>query len=172
MLSQERREELSRAAARIMELSYSDDLENEEVIAEAADCGLVLARAIPQLLSDPTAVERERDKAVADFNDCFKAARAWAELVNCIEAISELDKFDEMTSDQQKLDAYIQSWSKMKERAELAERERDALREQCLLLARLAKCQDGPQFFNPLEAMAAVKLRDDVLREQLKGEGA
>jgi hypothetical protein len=34
-----------------------------------------------------------------------------------------------------------------------------------LLLARLAKCQEEPQFYNPLEAAAAITLRDRVLAE-------
>ncbi len=37
------------------------------------------------------------------------------------------------------------------------------LKEERLLLASLAKCQEEPQFFNPLEAAAALKLRDEIL---------
>lgn len=33
------------------------------------------------------------------------------------------------------------------------------------LLARLAKCQDEPQFVNPLEAYGALSVRDRVLGE-------
>jgi hypothetical protein len=42
-------------------------------------------------------------------------------------------------------------------------RERDELKAERLLLARLAKCQESPQFYNPIEAMAAKALRDRVL---------
>ncbi len=31
------------------------------------------------------------------------------------------------------------------------------------LMAKLAKCQDSPQFYNPLEAMVARDLRDKIL---------
>lgn len=41
---------------------------------------------------------------------------------------------------------------------------RDLLAERALL-AKLAKCQDSPQFCNPMEAIAAVELRDRVLGE-------
>ena len=39
------------------------------------------------------------------------------------------------------------------------------------LLARLAKCQDEPQFFNPMEAVHAINVRDRVLKELEGGEG-
>jgi len=44
-----------------------------------------------------------------------------------------------------------------------AARKAGELEEERLLLARLAKCQEEPQFFNPIHAAAAIELRDRVL---------
>jgi hypothetical protein len=66
-------------------------------------------------------LEKRLAEAKENAKTHFQAARAWVALMNGVEAIRELDQIDELTSDQQKLDCYIQSWTKMKERAEAAE---------------------------------------------------
>lgn len=39
------------------------------------------------------------------------------------------------------------------------------------LMAKLAKCQDEPQFFNPMEAMQAKNLRDEILAKAALASG-
>lgn len=61
---------------------------------------------------------------------------------------------------------HLHSWHTLQdclERLRLWEAENAA---KMKLLARLAKCQDEPQFFTPIEAAAAIELRDRVLKAE------
>jgi hypothetical protein len=64
--------------------------------------------------------ERQRDEAKDTADATFRAARAWTALMNSLEAMKGLDLADNEKMDD-KLNAYIASWSAMKERAETAE---------------------------------------------------
>jgi hypothetical protein len=77
-------------------------------------------KAIPatdaaELKREVERLTRELGEAKDNAKATFQAARAWAALVNGLEAIRDLDTFDENTSDQQKLDAYIQAWIKKRD---------------------------------------------------------